>query len=102
MGPKQAKCVSRGGERDNVCHEGTVEKLHYPFLAPVLDGTTWQSVVTFSSGTLYPYVRQTGIFGFRRWSGQNIPQWIEQRVVGRPPCSSVAIVSYLVLILRRG
>ena len=29
----------RKGERDNVCHEGTSEKLHYPFLTLVLDGT---------------------------------------------------------------
>jgi len=59
MGPKQANCVLRTDERDDVCHEGTSEKLHYPFLTPVLDGTTWQSVVTFRPVTLYPLVRQT-------------------------------------------
>lgn len=94
--------MSRRDERDIVCHEGTSEKLHYPFLTPVLDGTTWQSVVTFRRGTHYSLVSQTGVFGFHRWSGQNNPQWIEQRVLGHLPCSSVTVVSYLVSVLRRG
>ena len=96
MGPKQANCVLRRDERDDVCHDGTSEKLHYPLLTPVLDGTTWHSVVTFRPGTLYPLVRQIRVFGFRRWSGQNNPHWIEQRVLGHPPCSSATVVSYLV------
>lgn len=47
----------RRRERD-MCHEGTSEKLHYPFFTSVLVGTTWQSVVTFRPDTL---VRQTGV-----------------------------------------
>lgn len=89
-------------ERDNVCHEGTSEKLYYPFLTPVLAGTTLQLVVTFRPGTLYALVRQTGVFGYRRWSGQNNPLWIEQRVLDGPPRSSVTKVSYLVSVLCRG